>query len=294
MSSATVRNDMATLEAEGYLQQPHTSAGRIPTEKGYRWFVDALVEPSLDRAASQQVRAFFNQAHGEIEQMLHDTTRLLSGLTDYAAVVVGPAHEGGTVRSVQIVGLAPRVALFVAVLSNGVVEKRTLELRRGSRRGPAGVRGRGASEPAPRRLDVGRLRLRCRRRGQPMSTAWWPWRSPRSAGAEDAETDVFVGGASRMAEAFDAVESVRSVLAILEQQLVVVSLLRDVLDRGLTVAIGTETGHPPARRVLDRGGALRHRGRTGRHDRRARADSDELLRRRWPRWPWCRIGSAGD
>ena len=62
------------------------------------------------------------------------------------------------------------------------------------------------------------------------------------SGAEDAETDVFVGGASRMAAAFDAVESVRSVLAILEQQLVVVSLLRDVLDRGLTVAIGTETG----------------------------------------------------
>ncbi|MEZ5204076.1 MAG: hypothetical protein R2701_06765 [Acidimicrobiales bacterium] len=90
VSSATVRNEMAALEGDGYLTQPHTSAGRIPTEKGYREFVDALAEPSLDRTAQQQVRSFFDQAHGEIERMLADTTRLLAGLTDYAAVVVGP------------------------------------------------------------------------------------------------------------------------------------------------------------------------------------------------------------
>ena len=128
VSSATVRNEMAALEGDGYLVQPHTSAGRIPTEKGYREFVDALTQPSLDRTAAQQVRAFFDQAHGEIEQMLADTTRLLAGLTTYAAVVVGPPHEAAAVRSVQLVSLAPHVALFVAVLGNGVVEKRTVDL----------------------------------------------------------------------------------------------------------------------------------------------------------------------
>ena len=114
VSSATVRNEMAALETDGYLAQPHTSAGRIPTEKGYRYFVDALSRPTLDRSSAQQVRAFFDQAHGELEQMLADTTRLLTGLTDYAAVVVGPAHEAGAVRSVQLVSLAPTVVLFVA------------------------------------------------------------------------------------------------------------------------------------------------------------------------------------
>ncbi len=240
-SPATVRNDMATLESEGYLQQPHTSAGRIPTEKGYRWFVDALAAPSLDRAAAQQVRTFFNHAHGEIEQMLADTTRLLSGLTDYAAVVVGPAHEGGIVRSVQIVGLAPHVALIVAVLGNGAIEKRTLELAEdideACLSSAAAYLSRHlvgstmhalaavppAEDPAIRHVVTAAL-----------STL---------SSIDDSEADnVFVGGASRMATAFDAVESVRSVLAILEQQLVVVSLLRDVLDRGLSVAIGTETG----------------------------------------------------
>ena len=91
-SSATVRNDMATLEQEGYLRQPHTSAGRVPTEKGYRFFVDTMVEPGpLGAAQTQQVRTFFAQAHGELESLLHDTSRLLSDLTHYAAVVTAPA-----------------------------------------------------------------------------------------------------------------------------------------------------------------------------------------------------------
>jgi heat-inducible transcriptional repressor len=91
VSSATVRNDMATLEQEGYLRQPHTSAGRIPTEKGYRFFVDNLGQPAnLRRHDAVQVRSFFEQAHGELEQMLHDTSRLLGDLTSYAGVVVGP------------------------------------------------------------------------------------------------------------------------------------------------------------------------------------------------------------
>src|SRR5436305_1771939 len=129
VSSATVRNEMSVLERDGYLVQPHTSAGRIPTDKGYRFFVDSLTEPGpLDPGRKQQVKDFFAKAHGELEQMLQDTSRLLVGLTDYAAVVTAPTHEVATIRSAQVVGLAPRAALLVVVLSNGVVEKRTLEL----------------------------------------------------------------------------------------------------------------------------------------------------------------------
>src|SRR6202040_843245 len=71
VSSATGRNEMGFLEREGYLAQPHTSAGRIPTDKGYRFFVDSITEPGpLDAAQNQQVRDFFARAHGELEQML--------------------------------------------------------------------------------------------------------------------------------------------------------------------------------------------------------------------------------
>ena len=107
VSSATVRNDMATLEQEGYLRQPHTSAGRIPTEKGYRFFVDNLGAPAALRGTdAQQVRTFFEHAHVELEQMLQDTSSLLGDLTSYAGVVVGHTqHADATVRSVQVVGL---------------------------------------------------------------------------------------------------------------------------------------------------------------------------------------------
>src|SRR3546814_235619 len=129
VSSATVRNDMATLENEGYLRQPHTSAGRIPTEQGYRFFVDHLGQPAaLRRTDAQQVRSFFETTHGELEQMLDDTSRLLGDLTTYAGVVVGPAAAEATVRSVQVVGLTPSMALAVLVLSSGSVEKHTIDL----------------------------------------------------------------------------------------------------------------------------------------------------------------------
>src|SRR5665213_3160946 len=129
VSSATVRSDMAALERDGYLVQPHTSAGRIPTDKGYRFFVDHLGgSGSLDPVGRLQVRQFFDHAHGEIEQMLERTSGLLADLTDCTAMVVGPSHDSSTVRSVQLVGLGPRLALLVVVLADGAVQKQSIDL----------------------------------------------------------------------------------------------------------------------------------------------------------------------
>ncbi|MET0728583.1 MAG: heat-inducible transcriptional repressor HrcA [Acidimicrobiales bacterium] len=252
VSSATVRNDMATLESEGYLRQPHTSAGRIPTEKGYRFFVDNIAAPAVLRTADAvQVRSFFDHAHGEIEEMLHDTSRLLGDLTSYAGVVIGAGSPEATVRSVQIVGLTSSTALLVVVLSTGAVEKHSLDL---TEAGPALRDGAGEQAINAATAHLARL-LQGSSRGL----------LPDVGGTDDAATDaicalavgslreaagtepdhVFVGGTARIASAFDALETVREVLGILEQQLVVVALLRDVLDRGLQVAIGTETGMAP-------------------------------------------------
>jgi heat-inducible transcriptional repressor len=243
VSPATVRNEMALLEREGYLTQPHTSAGRVPTDKGYRFFVDQLTAPrALPPVQRQQVREFFARAHGEIEQMLHDTSRLLSNLTDYAAVIVAPALEGAVVRSVQLVGLTPRIVLGVAVLSNGSVEKRTLELADDV--GDERVAAAGAHLAAQLfgRTLTG-LADHIVPTGDPATDDLV--RRAQQSFAPDAEIEadhVFVGGASRMVAAFDAVDTVRRVLGILEQQYVVVGLLQEVLDRGLSVSIGTELG----------------------------------------------------
>ncbi|HUP87195.1 MAG TPA: heat-inducible transcriptional repressor HrcA [Acidimicrobiales bacterium] len=243
VSAATVRNELSVLEREGYITQPHTSAGRIPTEKGYRFFVDQLTpKGSLQPAQRQAVQSFFNTTHGALEQMLHDTSRLLSNLTDYAAVVVGPPHEAATIRSIQLVGLAPRVALLVAVLSNGVVEKRSIDLDEDT--------GDEVVAAATNRLAgalvgkaVGEV-VTVTSAGNAHVDATIDAALCELRASHDDEPDhVFVGGASRMASAFDAVGTVGQVLQILEQQYVVVSLLKDVLDRGLSVAIGSEVGN---------------------------------------------------
>jgi len=247
VSSATVRNEMAVLESEGYLVQPHTSAGRIPTEKGYRYFVDTIGAPGALRGEqARQVSEFFARAHGELEQMLESTSRLLSGLTAWTGVVVPPSAADVAIRSVQVVGLAPATVLVVTVLADATVEKHTLELPReiGEERVNAasahlaahitGTMRAGVPEAVTPTGDadtdaVADAVLDVLRRTTPADTA----------------EEVFVGGASRVASAFDAVETVQQVLSVLEEQLVVVTLLRDVVDRGLQVAIGTETGMEP-------------------------------------------------
>lgn len=248
VSSATVRNEMASLEHDGYLAQPHTSAGRIPTEAGYRYYVDHLAGPaSLDRSSAQQVKAFFDRTHGEIERMLADTSRLLSGLTGTAAVVTGLPHEISVVRSVQLVGLNPHTALLVVVLSNGAIEKTPVALDVAAEAdGPhdddlAAASAHVAQHLVGRRIDD--LASVPDPEGATAAVAGLVT-AMRGAGAPDSD-HLYVGGADRVAGAFDAVETVREVLSVLEQQLVVVSLLRDVLDRGLQVAIGSETGMTP-------------------------------------------------
>ncbi|MCP5027023.1 MAG: heat-inducible transcription repressor HrcA [Actinomycetia bacterium] len=246
VSSATVRNEMAQLEHDGYIVQPHTSAGRIPTEQGYRFFVDTVKNEAarLKGAPARRVRDFFDHTHGELELMLHDTSQLLSDITAHTAVVVGLPHDVATVRSVQVVGLAPHTALVVLVLSNGAVEKHTVELpdeltddqlSSSSAALSAALLGRSRrqlpTEPAaevPAEL-AGAVRV-----------AFAALRPP-----EATEAEVFVGGTSNAASSFEAIETVRNVLELLEQQLVVVSLIRDVVDRGLRVAIGSETGMEP-------------------------------------------------
>jgi heat-inducible transcriptional repressor len=243
VSTATVRNELAVLERDGYLAQPHTSAGRVPTEKGYRFFVDSLTpQGRLQPAQRQAISDFFSTSHGALEHMLAETSRLLSDLTEYAAVVISPQHETATIRSVQVVGLAPRLALLVAILSNGVIEKRSLELEEDT----DDDRLAAASAQLGKAL-VGRAlseRVMATSTGDARTDAVVTKGLDALRGDHEHESDaVFVGGASRMAAAFDAVDTVRQVLGILEQQYVVTSLLQDVLDRGLSVAIGSEVGH---------------------------------------------------
>src|SRR6476660_4508448 len=124
VSAATVRNDMALLEEEGLIHAPHTSAGRVPTDAGYRVFVDRLsavkpLGPGERRAISQ-----FLQGAVDLDDVVDRPVRLLASLTRQVAVVQYPSLTRSTVRHIELVALAPSRLLVVVIASTGRVEQR--------------------------------------------------------------------------------------------------------------------------------------------------------------------------
>ncbi len=247
VSSATVRNEMTVLEREGYIVQPHTSAGRVPTDRGYRFFVDSFDhQPGLTSSARRAVSDFFTlytSAHRVLEDLLAETSQLLARVSTHTAVVVGPHAESATVRSVQLVSLQPSLVLALAILSNGNVEKCVLHL--------------------PDDVDDATLATASAVLDTQLSGSRWsllpvltPGAGPDADGlareARDALSargdhevvePLYVGGASRLAvdqESFPTSTSAARLLELLERQVEVVSLVHNLLDQGPTVRIGSE------------------------------------------------------
>jgi heat-inducible transcriptional repressor len=127
VSPATIRNDMALLEDEGYIAQPHTSAGRIPTDKGYRLFVDRLasVKP-LSPAERRAIHTFLDAAI-DLDDVVARTVRLLAQLTRQVAVVQYPSLTRSTVRHVELVPLGTSRVMLVLITDTGRVEQRVVE-----------------------------------------------------------------------------------------------------------------------------------------------------------------------
>jgi heat-inducible transcriptional repressor len=241
VSPATVRSEMVSLEREGYLAQPHTSAGRIPTDKGYRYFVDHLQSGVLGIAQQLQLSDFFANVRGEVEDVLEQTSMLLSQMTSYTSVVVGSTHAHATILSAQLVNIDVHHQLMVTVFSDGSVVKHSLSASfdvdyetcaEASRQLNTLLMGTTleSNVTAPSQSDHVSLLVR-------EALAALHVLQP----TVDDER-VFIGGSSRVADSFGGVETVRKVLSILEQELLVVSLVQDMISRGLSVAIGSENG----------------------------------------------------
>lgn len=128
VSAATVRNDMAYLEDLGYIHQPHTSAGRIPTDKGYRFFVDRLgkIKP-LSAAERRAVHRLLGEAI-DLDDVVLRTVRLLSQLTHQVAVVQYPSLSRSRVRHLELVPMSPRRLMLVMIADTGRVEQRHVEM----------------------------------------------------------------------------------------------------------------------------------------------------------------------
>ena len=119
-SSATIRNEMADLEEEGYLEQPHTSAGRLPSDKAYRLYVDTLMRTShLSENEIRYIRGYFSNKMGEIESAINNTAKVLSDITNLTSVVMAPQISKVKLSRIQLVKLSGHRALLVIVFNTG-------------------------------------------------------------------------------------------------------------------------------------------------------------------------------
>ena len=249
VSPATVRNDMAVLEEEGYITQPHTSAGRVPTDKGYRLFVDKLTTLKPMTPGERRAIAGFLDGAVDLDDVVQRSVRLLSQLTRQVAVVQYPTLSRSTVRHIELVALSPGRLLVVLILSTGRVEQRLVEL-------PVAVV----------EDDVAELRARVNRAalGETISAAASALRAlteetaPGTPAPElcrpvadtlieamsDHRSDerIAVAGASNLARYGDSFEgSVRPLLEALEEHVVLLRLIGEATAGGLvTVRIGAE------------------------------------------------------
>lgn len=132
ISSATIRNEMADLEDMGYLEQPHTSSGRIPSDKGYRVYVDQLmkVEPLSAEEAEIIRKSVYSTAVGEIEKVIKETSKILSMLTNYTAAVMAPQSNKSTVKHIQLISMDSTHIIAIVVTSFGIVRSANISLEK--------------------------------------------------------------------------------------------------------------------------------------------------------------------
>ena len=246
VSPATVRNDMAVLEEEGYIRQPHTSAGRVPTDRGYRLFVDRLSRVKPLSAAERRAIERFLAGAVDLNDVVHRAVRLLAQLTRQVAVVQYPSLSRSSVRHLELVPLSTTRLMLVMIANTGRVEQRMVEL-------PGPVEYDHVSDI--RRLIneklVGQLLVDTPPLVQKLVEEAAPHLRPTMSAVatvlletlvERREERVALAGTANLARSafLDFKGSLRSVLEALEEEVVLLKLIGEVSPSQTRVRIGDE------------------------------------------------------
>jgi heat-inducible transcriptional repressor len=254
VSSATIRNELAALEELGYLTQPHTSAGRAPTDQAYRLYVDML--PARSRLRDWERRAivgFFDEALEDIDEILRGTTHLLSRLTRYASLALAPRARGAAIVRAELIPLGSGT-LFLLVFDTGRLEKRVIDV-------PSGTTDQDVEEASRVLMEslVGKtlpeaavtVVERARSAAESQKALLTRVKESLHSIEETAEVEhLFMGGVANIAsdEAFDRRETLRQIYETLERESAMLRLLRQAaaepVMQPVAVMIGRENPLP--------------------------------------------------
>lgn len=248
-SPATIRNEMADLEELGYLEQPHTSAGRIPSTKGYRYYVDHLIKPDKVNVQDvQAVRTFLTDHMNQMEQAMQHTAMILSNLTNYTSLLLGPEMYSTTLKHFGLVPLDQHSAVAIIVTNTGHVENRTISI-------PAGFRMEDMEKVVnilnAKLIGVPLIRLKSRlyteigaELDKHVDHCEGLLQALDTALHNDDDHRLFMSGATNMLTQpeFKDVDKVKMVLDLLEETPTIMKMITD-LPSGIQVRIGTENDH---------------------------------------------------
>ena len=251
LSPASVRNVMAELEELGYLVSPHTSAGRIPTEKGYRFYVDTILRVSeMDSRQKDRIELQYRQQGLQMTDMLREASRTLSSISHYTGLVMIPRLKATIFRHIEFVKLSPRLILAVFVTQSGLVQNKLVEVDEDlsprelekitnylnqtmTGLSIQDVRTRIITEMAQEKALYDQLM----RRAFTLSSA---------ALVDESNGDVIIEGTSRFLEQpeFSDLDCMKRIVQTFEQKSALVELLdRGLETKGVQVIIGSETEH---------------------------------------------------
>jgi heat-inducible transcriptional repressor len=248
---STVRAELARLEQIGLLEHPHTSAGRVPTDTGYRLYVDELLEEGPLPVLRKPVE--LSDIRREVDEALRATTEQLSQVTDLLALVTAPPIETATIRRVEVLALQPQVAMVVVITSTGGVTKRVVSFEGALDRGlldwanaylneVLGGMGVGA------RLLIAKLEHPDL---DPVERAFLERLAPAFTELEDSSEDtLFYDGAARLIseQRFQELPQLSELMDALERRRALLSMMRDSLsERSVYLRIGGENPAPELR-----------------------------------------------
>ncbi|MFL5823264.1 MAG: heat-inducible transcriptional repressor HrcA [Solirubrobacteraceae bacterium] len=249
---STIRSELASLEDLGLLAHPHTSAGRVPTEAGYRYFVDRLLDSEVPEP---RPRLSLTLVRREVDEAMRMTTETLSQVTNLLAIVTAPPIETSTIRHIEVLVLQPQVLMVVVITSTGGVTKRLFTF---SAPVDAGLAHWAASYLNERLVGLGLgARMLHQRLHDPSLSrtesdfldALSPVFTELVAGSEES---LYMDGASRLlgGDAFHDVSELNTLMDVLERRVTLLGFLRAALsENDVVVRIGTENDVPQLRSV---------------------------------------------
>ena len=250
LSSATIRNEMSDLEELGYLDQPHVSAGRVPSAKAYRLYVDQLLQSGrIASDTEEDVRRYFAGRMRQMEDVVDHAARVLSSLTHYTAVVLPPSAPEPRIRNLQLVPVSERTALVVIVTDGGIVRDTVINVPEQLDADSLYAISRRLTEVLSGHTLTETVRLMPQliaqiRTGQKLVQGLEEIFQDRAI--HKRQTHVGIGGTSNMLAypEYSDVEKARNFLSLMETRDKLASIIAQDGSVSFTVRIGPETGVP--------------------------------------------------